>query len=199
MLAEQLAQPPKQPRIVRLHKKMGELKKDNTHAYHDETYDGDVLKLEQECAEKRTEITSLADTDAAAVVSEFEDECLELYLEINRLKKIQQQPLDESTSIASKIAKTRFDDILQPFATTDKKINDLKDHIERQEIIITNLASAQSPGDVEIATLYQDTLEDIDNTIEIQKKEIEDLQAKLNKIRSIQENLVNELTDLMLS
>lgn len=198
ILQDSLVSPPKQPRMVKIQPRLSELPVDNM-SYHNEDYDeSEIMTLEQNCAEKRTELEILNSTDAAAVVSEFESECIELYLEYYRLKKQQDQTLENSSKISGKMAKIRFEDVMQPFANTDKKLESLKDMCDRQEILISNLAAVSSPNDVEIATLYQDTLQGIDQTIEHEKKEIEELQAKLNKIRSIQDKLINQLTDLMI-
>ena len=193
LLEELGSQPSKQAKIVKIQKNVKTARKTGPNS---QFYENEIDAIEQQCAAKRSELALIEASDPYLLINEMKTECLELYKEIVRLKKLRKDAHSQNMAISKQLAKSQFENIVCPFSTLEEENNKIVKNLQLQKEKAEKLQkNIQNTNVNAIKTLFNETIANIDDVIASEKQSVEDLKKKLAQIRSIQEARINDLTE----
>ena len=193
-LLDEFGPPPsKQAKIVKIQKNIKTARKNGGNG---QFYENEIDAIEQQCAAKRSELALIEASDPYLLITEMKTECLELYKEIMRLKKLRKDAHNQNMAISKQLAKSQFENIVCPYSTIEEENNKIVKNLELQKEKAEKLQkNIQNTNINLIKSLFNETISNIDDVISSEKQSIEDLKQKLAQIRSIQEARINDLTE----
>ena len=185
--------PSKQAKIVKIQKNPKIAKRNGSGSQH---YENEIEAIEQQCAAKRSELALIEASDPYLLINEMKTECLELYKEIYRLKKLRREAHSQNMAISKQYAKAQFENIVCPFSTIDQENNTIIKNLELQKQKAEKLQkNIQNTNLNDIKALFNETITNLDSVIASEKQSIQQLKEKIAQIRGIQEARINDLTE----
>lgn len=185
----------KQARIVKINSRPRTLKS-HSHSLLPDSVDREISQLEQQCAQKRIETELFLTSDRAILMTELQQESLQLYMEKQRLKKMRNEARQKCKELNIRKITNDFCALAYPKDDMDFRISQLKRDIDSQQREATKLSQNTNTNDAGyIKSLYTEVMLSLDQKIYDEKLEIKKLRNRLDQLREFQDDFVSSFTD----